>query len=248
MSTTVTEQVMDQAEARRLTERIRIAAVNYSEAKEKLLRLVSEAKDGSAHVALGYRSWQAYLSEVLGEEPMRLTRDERPEVVQMLTAEGMSTRAIAPIIGADQKTVVNDRRKTEEYSSVDEPRVSHGMDGKTRVHQPRTAPSAPSAASAPTVTGMDGKEYSRPTPPPLPPTEGTEPPSEPTKRKRRPITETAHDAGWEASRNAERIERIIADDRFSRNKEEVAAKLRSHLNYAITTYTEILEQLDTERS
>lgn len=69
---------------------------------------MAEAKAGNAHLALGYASWTAYLSEVLGEEPMRLARGERQEMVQMLSAEGMSTRAIAPIVGASNFTVSKD--------------------------------------------------------------------------------------------------------------------------------------------
>ncbi len=46
----------------------------------------------------------------------------------------MSTRAIAPIVGVSQRTVANDA--TGEYSPVDEPRTSHGMDGKTRHYWP----------------------------------------------------------------------------------------------------------------
>lgn len=148
----LTQAAMDADTARRLTERIRIAAVNYSEAKEKLLRLVSEAKDGSAHVALGYASWTAYLADVMSEEPLRLARDERREVVQLLSDEGMSTRAIAPVFGVHHDTVAEDRKA--------------GVGNPTPDPAPRVpnATSAPSLAPAPSITGMDGKEYSRPEP------------------------------------------------------------------------------------
>lgn len=39
-------------------------------------------------------------SDALGSEPMRLGCDERRELVDYLAGEGMSTRAIAPIVGA----------------------------------------------------------------------------------------------------------------------------------------------------
>lgn len=119
-------QTMSEHDARRLTERLRIAAVNYSEAKEKLMSLVQQAKDGAAHQALGYASWTSYLAEVLGDEPLRLARGERQEVVQMLSAEGMSTRAIAPIVGASPRQVAYDRGV---QSCTPEP--VRGMDGKT---------------------------------------------------------------------------------------------------------------------
>lgn len=137
--TTITTLTMSEREARKLTERIRVTAHNYTEAKEKLLALVQEAKDGGAHEALGYKSWTAYLAEVLGDEPLRLARDDRQEMVKALSAEGMSTRAIAPIVGASREQVRRDI-STDTFVSVDEPRISHGLDGKSRTHQPRPEP------------------------------------------------------------------------------------------------------------
>ena len=143
MTVATSDEIMSESDARRLTEKIRITAHTYAEAREKLIRYVDEAKSGNAHLALGYASWTAYLSDVLGEEPMRLAADDRREVVQLLSNEGMSTRAIAPIVGADQKTISNDLRRAEELSS------------------PASAESAPSPdeSDREEVTGMDGKKY-----------------------------------------------------------------------------------------
>lgn len=128
---------MSEADARRLTERIRIAATNYTEAKAKVLALVDEAKEGMAHIALGYKSWTAYLSDVLSDEPLRLARDERRELVTRLADEGMSHRAIAPIVGVDHKTVGNDLTATGEFSPVDRTapvvRTTTGLDGRERI-------------------------------------------------------------------------------------------------------------------
>lgn len=235
-------EAMTPVEAERITSRIADKLDAIADAHEQVLPLIGEAMTRQAWKALNYQSPQSYVSERFGRALERLNLPVRRAVVAELSEAGMSTREIAPIVGAGNKTVHRDlQRLTVSGDTV-----------------PTPAPNTPYPAEPDTTThGLPksehiidrrGYKHARPTPPPLPPTEGTEPPSEPTKRKRRPITETAHDAGWEASRNAERIERIITDDRFNRNKEEVAAKLRSHLNYAITTYTEILEQLDTERS
>lgn len=127
----VAVQVMTEQEARRLTERIRIAAVNYSEAKDKLMTLVQQAKDDAAHLALGYASWTAYLADVMGDEPLRLARGERQEMVQMLSAEGMSTRAIAPIVGVSQPQVVADIRSGDQKLITMPAAPVHGLDGKT---------------------------------------------------------------------------------------------------------------------
>lgn len=133
MTAGIAVAAMSEHDARRLTERIRIAAVNYSEAKDKLLTLVQQAKEHAAHLTLGYASWTAYLAEVMGEEPLRLARDERKEVVQLLSAEGMSTRAIAPIVGASQKTVARDIA-TESNDSVEDIPIT-GVNGKTYTRQ-----------------------------------------------------------------------------------------------------------------
>ncbi len=133
----ITEPMTEDA-ARRLTERIRIAATNYTEAKAKVLALVDEAKSGSAHVALGYKSWTAYLSDVLSDEPLRLARDERRELVTRLAGEGMSTRAIAPIVGVSHQAVANDiEASTVKKLTVDERpaavvRTTTGLDGRER--------------------------------------------------------------------------------------------------------------------
>ncbi len=124
---------MDVDAARRLTERIRLAATNYTDAKAKVLGLVDEAKAGNAHIALGYKSWTAYLSDVLSDEPLRLARDERRELVGKLADEGMSTRSIAPIVGVDHVTVARDIESSSTVSNATV-RTTEGRDGKVRTH------------------------------------------------------------------------------------------------------------------
>ena len=49
------------------------------------------------------------IAAVCSDTPLvRLTRDERREVVSWLAGQGMSTRAIAPVVGADHVTVSPD--------------------------------------------------------------------------------------------------------------------------------------------
>lgn len=141
------------AAAEALTSQIRHTAREVGAGLARLRQLVEQAREHDVWSVLGYASWTAYLVDVL--EPMRLPRDERREVVGYLTGEGLSTRAIAPIVGANQKTVVNDRRALalveapgEEVSSR-EPIV--GLDGRV---YPASAPRArlvvvPAQAAAP---------------------------------------------------------------------------------------------------
>lgn len=129
---------MSEADARRLTERIRIAATNYTDAKAKVLRLVDEAKAGAAHVALGYKSWTAYLSDVLSDEPLRLARDDRRDLAVRLVDEGMSTRAVAPIVGVSHQTVANDvaQATVKNLTVASTPRVVESLDGRARPASP----------------------------------------------------------------------------------------------------------------
>lgn len=94
--------------ARKITERLRLQATNYQEAREKVIATLVEARDGGAAELLGYVSWTAYMADVLGDAPLRLERDARQELVAELSAAGMSTRAIAPIVGVGIGTVHRD--------------------------------------------------------------------------------------------------------------------------------------------
>ena len=60
---------MTEHEARRVTERIRAIAVTVKDQLEKLQTLLNEARDGEAWRVLGYASWTAYLTDVMGEQP-----------------------------------------------------------------------------------------------------------------------------------------------------------------------------------
>lgn len=225
MNTEIQSQTMSEADAAALTEKIRITAHNYAEYRQRLQELVAEAKTGNAHLALGYASWTAYLSEVLGEEPMRLARGERQEMVTLLSSEGMSTRAIAPIVGATHTTV---RRDVEAHGTnvPPEPELTD---------EPGQVTKLTGSGSAAGITGRDGKTYTRPDPKPEAELPGRTPPAE-----RRPsILDGARNAGWELRKAVERIQRIQQDDRFNKNKAEILAALQPHLDFA----NEVLQDL-----
>lgn len=142
------QQVMTEQEARRLTERIRLTALNYTEAKAKLLQLVQEAKEGSAHEALGYSSWTDYLADTLGDEPMRVARSERPELAQVLSEEGMPNTVIAKTLGVSDMTVGRDLSAMSTNVETANPRTVTKTDGKQYTIQPRTEPE-PAASPRP---------------------------------------------------------------------------------------------------
>lgn len=57
-------------------------------------------------------------------------------MVRMLADEGMSTRAIAPIVGVHHDTVAADIKASSVGSPTVEPRAVVGNDGRTRTYTP----------------------------------------------------------------------------------------------------------------
>ena len=88
-------------------------------------------------------------------EPLRLARDERRELVGRLADEGMSTRAIAPIVGVDKDTVRRDLISTGANTPVDDAkptvRTTEGRDGKNRTYA-SPEPKAPRATPRRAIT------------------------------------------------------------------------------------------------
>lgn len=178
--------------------------------------LIQRAYYGRADRAMGYESWDAYCKAEFTGSRLRLPREERQEVVRSLRDAGMSTRAIASATGTDDRTVRRDIAGA--------------------------ANAAPDPEPAP-VTGLDGKTYtSRQVEPEVIDAEIVDEPE--ATPKRRPLTDQARDAGWELRKATERVERVASDDRFGRNKKEVAAHLRGHLLNTVEVCQDLLDQLD----
>ena len=67
--------------------------------------------------------------------------------------------------------------------------------------------------------------------------------SAPTRARRRPLPETARDAGWTLRKSIERVERLLADDRYPQNVEQVADALRTQLTYTAGVVASALDRL-----
>ncbi|QWT24973.1 hypothetical protein KPL76_06345 [Subtercola sp. PAMC28395] len=180
---TLAVRIYSKTEAQRITDDLKSAGVSARRSLDRLYDLMDEARNGNVWQVLGYASWTAYLAETLGGSPMRLPRDERHEVVSLLAGEGMSTRAIAPIVGVDQKTVARDIQGEANASPVAhrETRTTEASaDIRERTRPPLTSDwvepgpivantSTGEVIDAPvtttethtvkTVIGLDGKQY-----------------------------------------------------------------------------------------
>lgn len=223
---------MSHAEAERLTERLRIAVVNYADARKKVQALIERAQAGRAWEVLGFQSWTAYVSEVLGEQPMRLPREERREMVAMLSSTGMSTRAIAPVVGANQATVTRDIRASDANASLG-PSAARGLTNSTVSNE---TVELSTNASGPTyeesVTGLNGKTYARPIRTPKAPNYPGE----------------YRDAVISLNNAVHRLLRTHEDKRMARNAQKVATVNRSDLLRAIDALQRAVADLDAATS
>lgn len=205
---------MTRDQAERLTERIRLTATSFMETRDKLARLIREAQEGEAHKALGIASWTEYVSQVFSDTPlMQLTRDQRRELVSELADEGMSTRAIAPIVGASIGTVHAD--------------LSSGVQNRTPATEPRQ------------ITGRDGKTYTRP---PAPADHSAEI-AEARKPKAEAITSQFNSAIVELNRLMDRLRRITEQDAYERNTDKIATLYKADIDRAIADLTHITNTL-----
>lgn len=179
--------------------------------------LIAEAYQRRADKAMGYGSWDEYCQAEFNGARLRLPREERQEKVRSLRESGLSTRAIASATGTSYDTVQRDLKAGDRNLS-------------------------PESESS-NVVGLDGKTYTQPEPEVIDAEIVEDPKTDPTP-KRRPIADQARDAGWELRRSVERLERITQDDRFGRNKNEVAAHLRGHLLNAVEVCQDLLDRIE----
>jgi len=103
-----TIEPMTEPEARRITERIRSALDRVANGWADLAERVAEAYERRADLALGYGSWSEYAEAEL-RPSSAIAAEVRRELVGLLTAQGMSTRAIAPAVGVSPRQAAYDR-------------------------------------------------------------------------------------------------------------------------------------------
>jgi hypothetical protein len=172
----------DRGAAERRAERITLRLDAIAENYRMVLPMIREAIEKRDDIALGYRSPGDYVSDRFGQSLAGLGVEVRRAVVGELTEAGLSTRAIAPVVGVSNKTVHDDQRRVTPVTPQS-PQVAAGApagaDGRAESRfESETAPAAepqgeekddpvgPDSNSRPAVTGIDGKSYSRPAPKP----------------------------------------------------------------------------------
>jgi hypothetical protein len=101
--------------------------------------LIERAYRGRVWIALGYPDWQTYCDKSFGARKIKRPRPERLALVRQLTADGMSTRAIAAVAGVDASTVRADLKSPG--AGYPPPAKVTGQDG--REYPARSKPAGP---------------------------------------------------------------------------------------------------------
>ena len=165
---------------------------------------------------------------------------------------GMSTRAIASATGAGRGTIARELSSVPN-GTVAEPQTITGVNGKTYTPrpQPKPEPEEPELPQATALPQSDLDELNAepPTWQPAGHMRDTDladlkkTKEEPQKPRRTPITDDATRIGWEIRKAAEKLEKLTTDDRWSHNTEKMTPLLRGHLQYAIETATNAINDL-----
>lgn len=170
-------ETISSEDARDLTDRIKVAA-------EGTWHLIKQAYETRAWAALGYSSWDDYLTREFGNVRLRLPREERQEVVASLRESGLSTRAIAAATGINRETIrqeiasgdkkLSPGRHATQKGGGNDGTASEGDAGPDSEPTPATGP-----LDAASSDGAHSHDVGRPVPEPPPATTSPDPEPEP---------------------------------------------------------------------
>jgi len=249
-------------DAERRRQRIKLLLETMIQNRGKVLDLITEASENHDHIALGFKSWTDYVRTEYAGLLTRLTVEDRRETVLILSRTGLSTRAIAPIVGVGKGTVHRDlagapygapdlaggadappadEQEIQQHAVSEEAFVEHyGMrpdiaDGlissgfvTNRKEFDEIADKIrDDPAPERTVVGLDRKRY----------------PAQKRKVMRRPLPTAWQDALYQLGKDVERLERLAADDRFPRHKDELSVRSKYPLAAASKKLWEIRKAL-----
>jgi hypothetical protein len=133
----------EQASPEALDLRLRSQARDIAQSMVEFKELIVTAREGRIHEALGFKSWEEYIADVIQTEMGVLPTEDRLQIVAVLRGDQKSEREIAAIIGVSQKTVNRDLKELSHDDSVDLPDTVVGLDGKERPAHPPTPPPPP---------------------------------------------------------------------------------------------------------
>lgn len=96
-------------EARRVTEELKVKLLHALEAQYDFIQAAEQAFDGHIWVALGYpegmKGWTMYCADNFSEEKIRVTGQQRTDLITGFTPGKISNRGIAALLGVGLGTV-----------------------------------------------------------------------------------------------------------------------------------------------
>lgn len=133
MSDVEVVEPMDKKEALFRDKQIRRLVGRIQDDLDTLAGLIDQMLEGRGHLALGFKTPQAYLQDVFRIGGVSRVVEQRRPIVAMLSQKGLSQRAIADIVGVSQKTVRRDQDQVRHDASpdLDEDRRTIARDGKS---------------------------------------------------------------------------------------------------------------------
>lgn len=143
---------MNAVDARAITDRMKTGVAVMSE-------LIKEAYQGRVWEALGYASWDEYVTREFGTGQLRIPKEERTEYVASLRESGMSVRAIASATGINRETVRQEviAASGNKLSVADQEGLESDLLAEELI-----------AAEPVTIIGTNGKTYTPPAARPAP--------------------------------------------------------------------------------
>lgn len=247
------EIVINEGAARRITERICILLDSVAGQMDRLAHAVQDAYAKRVDQVLGYDSWADYAEHEFGPHTTNLAAPIRRELVSHLSEAGMSTRAIAPAVGVTQQAVSKELRHPDVTTKLSPESSDYSVSAPDYEDDTKLSPIVsvehhdivepvnqdtgeileepePSAEPEPKpVTGLDGKTYQR---------------SMPSKPRRNPITDQFTHRTVELTRLADSFTRLIEDDRFDTNKQNIAATNGSDIKRAVDALSKVFDALN----
>lgn len=149
----------DRAAAERRAERITLRLDAIADNYRAVLPMIREAIEKRDDLALGYRSPGEYVADRFGQSLAGLGIEVRRAVVGELMQAGLSTRAIARVVGASRMAVQRDRDAGVTTVTPD-PEPIPTPEGEVAPGSASELPPVELATPHPPVTGIDGKTYS----------------------------------------------------------------------------------------
>ena len=223
---------LTRVEAERLTARIADKLDTIADNLEQVLPLIGEALTRDAWKALDYASPTAYVSERFAASFQRLPIEIRRPVVAELSAAGMSTRAIAPVMGVSSGQAAKDLIASRQVLPNEAPETAPEWRGVNAELQAAAA----DLPKSDKITGMDGKQYTRPA-------IRNDPKPEPQAPRADPVPTQFTAAIVDLNKIMARLRRISENANFTKNKNQIATLHGSDLARTISELETLADSL-----